>query len=158
MNIMEACKRPSVSSYYSRNCRCSECKRLAKIYRDSRMSKRQEYESRPEIKAKRSTQNKQRWQNNRASLLQDRRSKAGKLSFLVNEIKIMRGCFDCGFDLDPLALQFDHVRGEKHKPIAALVHELNQNKLIEELDKCEVRCSNCHHIRTQERRKQNANL
>ena len=53
-------------------------------------------------------------------------------------------CVDCG-EKDSLVLTFDHVRGEKRMNIAELV---NRGYLVEviqkEIEKCEVRCANCH--------------
>ena len=56
-------------------------------------------------------------------------------------------CVDCGLT-DPLVLQFDHLES-KTKDIAALVRSAcSSQRLINELNKCEVRCANCHRRRT----------
>ena len=56
-------------------------------------------------------------------------------------------CVDCGL-ADPLLLQFDHVES-KTKDIASLVRSAcSSQRLINELNKCEVRCANCHRRRT----------
>lgn len=53
-------------------------------------------------------------------------------------------CVDCG-ESDPVVLEFDHVRGEKHSSIANLVlHGVSIRKIAEEVAKCDVRCANCH--------------
>ena len=59
-------------------------------------------------------------------------------------------CRDCGYDQNLDALEFDHVHGVKKANIAQLLH-LTWANLVDELDKCEVVCANCHRIRTQER-------
>src|SRR5439155_1449789 len=59
------------------------------------------------------------------------------------------GCIDCG-NKDPRVLDFDHVRGEKADCVSRLFRA--PKRLTEELAKCEVRCSNCHRIKTWERR------
>jgi hypothetical protein len=48
-----------------------------------------------------------------------------------------------------LALEFDHVRGTKYLNISQLVgtHRALQ-LIINEIDKCDVRCCNCHRIKT----------
>ncbi len=58
-------------------------------------------------------------------------------------------CVDCG-ESDPVVLEFDHVRGEKRFTIARAVSGSTRSwKLIKiEIDKCEVRCANCHVRRT----------
>jgi protein-arginine kinase activator protein McsA len=53
-------------------------------------------------------------------------------------------CIDCDED-DPVVLEFDHVRGTKNKNISEMVLRGNGIEAIkEEIEKCEVRCANCH--------------
>jgi hypothetical protein len=57
-------------------------------------------------------------------------------------------CVDCG-ETDPVVLQFDHVRGTKFKAVGTLFNECRQWDVIAaEIEKCEVRCSNCHWRKT----------
>jgi lysyl-tRNA synthetase class I len=49
-------------------------------------------------------------------------------------------------------MDFDHVRGRKHKNVSELIDSLSKKKIDEEIAKCEVVCSNCHRIRTHNRR------
>ena len=57
-------------------------------------------------------------------------------------------CVDCGF-VDPRALQFDHVRGEKRTEVSNLLRRRASIAVIKsEIDKCEVRCANCHSVKT----------
>jgi hypothetical protein len=66
---------------------------------------------------------------------------------IVLEYLSQAACVDCGAS-DPLVLQFDH-REPKTKDIASLVRSgCNSQRLIHELSKCEVRCANCHRLRT----------
>lgn len=62
-------------------------------------------------------------------------------------------CVDCG-ESDIVVLEFDHVKGAK---IMAVVNAINRawsiSKLKKEIDKCEVRCANCHRRITNNRRK-----
>jgi len=58
-------------------------------------------------------------------------------------------CVDCG-EKDPVILTFDHTR-DKHKDVSTLVRNAaSLRKIQEEIDKCVVRCSNCHTRRTAE--------
>ncbi len=60
-------------------------------------------------------------------------------------------CVDCG-QTDIRVLEFDHVRGNKLNNIARMVGEGFSWSTIEaEIAKCEVRCANCHRIKTNER-------
>jgi hypothetical protein len=57
-------------------------------------------------------------------------------------------CVDCGFK-DIRTLQFDHVKGEKVDSVSAMIRrKFSWEKLEQEINKCEVRCANCHQIKT----------
>jgi len=67
---------------------------------------------------------------------------------LVDNIKLKSGCVDCGYNKAPEALQFDHVDPKhKDKHVGALLMK-PINRLMAEIDKCVVRCANCHAIKT----------
>jgi len=73
----------------------------------------------------------------------------------VGWVKGRSCCVDCG-ETNPLVLDFDHVRGEKKMNISDLSRSsYSIESIMDEIDKCEVRCSNCHRIATNERRKHN---
>jgi len=53
-------------------------------------------------------------------------------------------CVDCG-ESDPIVLSFDHVRGTKKMNISQMINQgYGIETLQAEIDKCEVRCMNCH--------------
>lgn len=56
-------------------------------------------------------------------------------------------CIDCG-ESDPLVLDFDHVKGNKYKNITSMLGIYSQENILKEIDKCAVRCSNCHRRKT----------
>jgi len=57
-------------------------------------------------------------------------------------------CVDCG-NADIRVLQFDHIeRGSDVVRVARLIGA--RKKLLAEFEKCDVRCANCHMIRTGE--------
>lgn len=57
-------------------------------------------------------------------------------------------CVDCG-NSDPRVLEFDHVRGEKLSNVSDLRRlRFSWPKILAEIEKCEVRCANCHRIKT----------
>lgn len=58
-------------------------------------------------------------------------------------------CVDCG-NSDIRVLQFDHLRDKKHNISSMIGRSINSIQL--EIAKCEVRCANCHAIKTCERR------
>src|SRR5690242_19712209 len=56
-------------------------------------------------------------------------------------------CVDCRYS-DPRALEFDHVRGQKVFEISlGVVSGVPLPVLMEEIEKCDVRCANCHRLR-----------
>lgn len=73
---------------------------------------------------------------------------------VVAAIKTASGCVDCGFNAHFAALDFDHIdRQEKCKTVSWLVsHGAPMQQILDEIEKCEVVCANCHRIRTVERR------
>ena len=59
-------------------------------------------------------------------------------------------CVDCG-EADPVVLEFDHVR-DKVANVSALIHAQRPwGVILEEIEKCQVRCANCHRRKTCER-------
>lgn len=57
-------------------------------------------------------------------------------------------CVDCG-ESDPIVLEFDHVRGEKSNNISTMMqNSYSWTKVLAEIEKCDVRCSNCHKRKT----------
>jgi hypothetical protein len=58
-------------------------------------------------------------------------------------------CVDCG-NSDVRVLEFDHVRGNKSFGIATKM-KCSWKVIEKEIEKCDVRCANCHRIVTGER-------
>jgi len=63
-----------------------------------------------------------------------------------------KGCTDCGYNVHYAALEFDHLpEFEKLQNVMALCYA-SWERIWAEVAKCEVVCSNCHSIRTHERK------
>ena len=104
--------------------RCRDCKskKAKALYRSS-----------PNQTSKILARNKKKTQTNREYIK----------SFLQN-----KSCVDCG-EMDIRVLEFDHVRGEKSFNISsAPARQISVQTLQSELDKCDIRCGNCHRIKT----------
>lgn len=89
--------------------------------------------------------NKEKYEQNRIKnkrLYHDRNT-----DFIVSYLKL-HPCVDCG-ETDIEVLQFDHINlvGSKSPRIGAFING-SLRKLKEEIDKCEIRCGNCHIRRT----------
>lgn len=73
------------------------------------------------------------------------RENTAKIKLFLRDYKLEKGCLDCGYKAHHAALQFDHVKGEKVKNVC---HTKSIESAKIEIEKCEVVCANCHHIRT----------
>ena len=89
-----------------------------------------------------------RWyRENRARVFAKRNKKRAELRALARRAK-QRPCADCGVEYPYYVMDFDHVEGEKSMIISDLVNFGGTGRLLAELEKCDVVCSNCHRERT----------
>lgn len=70
----------------------------------------------------------------------------------MQQIKVERGCADCGYNAHPSALDFDHLPGAVKRYRLCTMSGMRRALIDAEIAKCEVVCANCHRIRTHERR------
>lgn len=66
----------------------------------------------------------------------------------INEYKLSKGCIDCGYADDPVALDFDHRNPSVKIERVSLMLTYSWRRIVAELDKCDIRCANCHRIKT----------
>ena len=61
----------------------------------------------------------------------------------------IRQCVDCQ-EKDPIVLEFDHINpSEKFKSVAKMLSgHYSWNSVLVEIQKCEIRCANCHRRKT----------
>ena len=69
-----------------------------------------------------------------------------KIRDYVQQAKF-KPCADCGIQYPFYVMEFDHVRGEKKFNISSWPGK-SLKTVKEEIEKCEVVCSNCHAHRT----------
>lgn len=81
--------------------------------------------------------------------MQSNKKKKEQLQSYVYEYLKLHSCIDCG-EADPTVLEFDHRDTAKKKSgICELVlNKSSLKKLKEEIDKCDIRCANCHRRKT----------
>lgn len=85
--------------------------------------------------------NKEQW-------IKKRKEKKAELLSLVNSFKD-GPCMDCGVRYPPYVMDFDHRNPtEKYKAVSRLINDGNANRILEEIKKCDLVCSNCHRERT----------
>lgn len=102
----------------------------------------------------RSVYGKQHYSANRQRYIDQARAIKQKLrlertAYLIQYFKA-HPCTDCGEE-DPVVLEFDHLR-DKAFDIGAGLTSTSWQKLLDEIEKCEVVCANCHRRRTARRR------
>lgn len=88
---------------------------------------------------------KQHYLQNKTDYQDNKRSFRKKLTNAIAEIKSKASCVICG-ENHPAVLEFHHKDAtEKDFAIAEVVRlGYNLAKLMEEINKCEILCSNCH--------------
>lgn len=66
----------------------------------------------------------------------------------IYEYLLVHPCVDCG-ESDPIVLEFDHVRGTKKKNVSRMAcgSTYSWTAIKIEIDKCDIRCANCHRRR-----------
>jgi hypothetical protein len=95
-----------------------------------KLAKNREYQNGPQGRAWR----KKRWAERRPR---------------VDAIKLERGCADCGYRRAPEALDFDHRdKAGKTWNVSQLALSCAWERVLAEIAKCDVRCANCHRIKT----------
>ena len=81
----------------------------------------------------------------RAKVNEASNRRAAKIRRWLDEYKLSKGCVDCGYRDHHAALHFDHVRGKKLRNVCT---SKSVKQAQAEIEKCEVRCANCHSVRT----------
>lgn len=76
-------------------------------------------------------------------------NKKQELRDLINKIKSVP-CKDCNNIFHHSAMDFDHIDNKEYN-VSHLVNRGSVNKILKEIKKCEIVCSNCHRIRTYNR-------
>ncbi len=61
-------------------------------------------------------------------------------------------CTDCGGRFHPVCMDWDHVGEGKVRNVGMML-SYSKAKILAEIAKCELVCSNCHRLRTWERQK-----
>lgn len=81
-----------------------------------------------------------------------RRSALKRRRFL-NLLKMERPCYDCGGMFPPAVTDWDHLpQFEKKFNVGAQQKSFSLEACIDEINKCQLVCSNCHRLRTQARK------
>ena len=88
--------------------------------------------------------------NRKAYLKAYHEKRNGERRKFLDAIKLIQGCRRCGYRECAAALEFHHLRDKKYLVGSIFHHGLA--KVLAEIAKCEVLCSNCHRIETHTRK------
>ena len=94
---------------------------------------------------------RQHYKNNKKKYYKNKLKNKERAKKAVNLLK-NKPCTDCGGSFPSVAMDFDHTKDNKVKNVAYYVASNSLGKALEELKKCELVCSNCHRVRTLNRR------
>lgn len=96
---------------------------------------------------------KSHYERNKTYYFERKRERIKMLTDFVNDYKRQHPCVDCG-NPDFRVLTFDHTSLDKEKAVSTAIQcGWSKERILSEIRKCEVRCSNCHTIMTIQRRK-----
>lgn len=83
-------------------------------------------------------------ENDRKELFTERANRKRKeCQTLANEIKAAKGCCCCG-EKTVCCLDFHHVGDDKDRDVSTWALNKSVKRMLEEIGKCVVVCSNCH--------------
>jgi hypothetical protein len=78
--------------------------------------------------------------------------KQDRRDWLIEQKMSRVGCFDCGLKVEPhITYVFDYDHREPHLKsftISQYLHHFTESRLLQEMNKCDLVCANCHRHRT----------
>lgn len=88
------------------------------------------------------------WEENRDRIDRNHYNRIKVLRKLCDDIKVKSGCVFCKYNTHPVALDFHHIKPDtKVATISAMINaKVTEPKLLNEIEKCIVVCSNCHRL------------
>lgn len=96
---------------------------------------------------------KKHYKDNRDRYYKNNTENKNRIKLLVCELKD-KPCMDCGVKYPPYVMDFDHIRGKKSKGISTMTQSnYSIEKILLEIEKCDLVCANCHRERTFKRNK-----
>ena len=130
---------PRPEGYYTAACKQCRAKISADKWKDA------------SFREKKIKQMRQRYNTNKKYILERQKEKRiERVKYIVSYLKD-HPCVDCG-ETDHLVLQFDHTdKSKKIYNISSMIGKAMKIETINnEINKCIVRCANCHQRRTAE--------
>lgn len=88
--------------------------------------------------------------NKQYYLDKNKKATAARVEYLV-ELREKTPCMDCGKNFPYYIMDFDHREAKPEKRVTTLVGS-SWKRMLEEIEKCDIVCANCHRVRTWQRR------
>ncbi len=99
--------------------------------------------NRPQNKKHRNEYDKNYFLKNRVRIYQNRNDRIR--SYKTNLVNKLGGkCVICGYNKCPAAFDFHHKNKNKENNVSVLLKNASKEKLLKEIKKCILLCSNCH--------------
>ena len=90
---------------------------------------------------------RQHYLNNKEIIIEQVQNYKKSVRAFITELKQSKPCQDCGKIYPYYVMDFDHKHNKKFT-ISSAPNNRGMNGLIEEINKCDLVCSNCHRERT----------
>lgn len=92
------------------------------------------------------------YQKNKERFADHRKANRSRARQFILDYKKDNACVDCGECYPHYVMDFDHITDDKDRNISRLINAQASNaRLLIEIAKCELVCSNCHRERTWKR-------
>jgi hypothetical protein len=93
-----------------------------------------------------------RARSHRKAVALNRRTRKDRNAKMLAAYLESHHCVDCG-ESDLRVLEFDHVRSNKLADVSQLLAKVTRWELVAaEIEKCQIRCANCHRRKTAKQR------
>ena len=127
---------------------CTRCQQQKQI-EDFALAKKNKDGRASECKVCHRVRTKEHYYKNTAVYIKKAKRRKHEVRTLLAEMKNVP-CRDCRGVFPSVVMDFDHVSGEKSFNISNFLIRggYSMQQLKDELEKCEVVCSNCHRLRT----------
>jgi hypothetical protein len=126
--------------------RCGELKPLSAFHHHKRDG------SQAWCKECKSTVAAEHYQANKARRYAHNKRRQAEFRSWYTSLKAGRPCADCGQVFHPAAMHWDHLpEYEKEAALGELVRHGSRQRIVEEIEKCELVCANCHAVRSIDR-------
>lgn len=132
--------------------RCCTCKVTKPLDEFNRLTKSKDGRQ-PSCRDCNKAYHRDNWDRHMAQIRARKKIAVAEARAKLLEYLAAHPCVDCG-EADIVVLEFDHVRGEKAHNVTYLVNGgFGWPRVRQEIEKCDVRCANCHRRRTQQEAK-----